>query len=65
MGVDLYFMPPGTTDEFQPLDRLVFAALKPVAKKLFHRRLLIHMAVAQDQKRCRDLPTAWEALPLG
>jgi hypothetical protein len=37
MGIVLQFIPPGLTDEFQPLDRLVFGALKATAKHLFQQ----------------------------
>jgi hypothetical protein len=38
LGIRLYFIDPGLTDEFQPLDRIVFGALKSLAKRLFQKR---------------------------
>jgi transposase len=38
LGITLYFIPPGLTDEFQPLDWIVFRVLKSHAKRLFHER---------------------------
>jgi hypothetical protein len=39
LGIKLYFVPAGCTDMFQPLDRLVFGALKATARKMFHDAL--------------------------
>jgi hypothetical protein len=38
LGITLHFISPSLTDEFQPLDRTVFGALKSHAKRLFHGR---------------------------
>jgi hypothetical protein len=37
LGVLLHFIPAGWTDEFQPLDRSVFGALKAMCRTLFAR----------------------------
>jgi hypothetical protein len=39
LGIKLYFIPTGCTDLFQPLDRLVFGALKSTAWKIFYNSL--------------------------
>jgi hypothetical protein len=38
VGVTSHYVPPGLTDEFQPLDRTVFGVLKAQAKRSFHTR---------------------------
>ena len=35
LGIELIFIPPGSTDELQPLDRKVFGVLKAYAKQLW------------------------------
>jgi hypothetical protein len=35
LGIDLLFIPPGMTDQLQPLDCSVFGALKSICRKLF------------------------------
>ena len=37
LKIKLYFIPPGMTDEFQPLDRRVFGCLKATARYLFRK----------------------------
>lgn len=37
LNIKLYFIPPGMTDEFQPLDRNVFGCLKATARYLFRK----------------------------
>jgi hypothetical protein len=64
LGIDLYFIPPGTTDEPQPLDRSVFAVLKAAAKKPFHRRYTADPYGRRTKPEAvQDLLTAWGTLP--
>lgn len=37
LNIKLYYIPPGLTDEFQPLDRRVFGCLKATARSLFRK----------------------------
>lgn len=63
LNIDLWFIPPGCTDQCQPLDRRCFGALKATARKLWreqiadepNRRLTKKDAVAQ-------MICAWEHL---
>jgi hypothetical protein len=64
LGIDLYFAPPGATDELQPLDRTAFAVLKAHAKKLFHDRNMANMGTRRTKHEAvDDLIRAWEQLP--
>jgi hypothetical protein len=63
LGIELHFIPPGWTDELQPLDRYVFGALKSVCRRLFHRH---HLLSDDGRTRKSDaicfLIEAWESL---
>jgi hypothetical protein len=37
LGIRLYFIPAGFTDELQPLDRYIFGVLKAMCRRMFHR----------------------------
>jgi hypothetical protein len=37
LGIRLYFIHAGFTDELQPLDRYVFGVLKAMCRRMFHR----------------------------
>ena len=39
LGIDLWFIPPGCTDQCQPLDRRCFGALKATARKLWREQM--------------------------
>ena len=66
LDINLWFIPPGCTDQCQPLDRRCFGALKATARKLWreqmadepHRKLTKKDAVAH-------LICAWEHLTKG
>jgi hypothetical protein len=57
----LHFIPPGLTDEFQPLDRKVFGTLKAIARRLFHEGLMSSPDKQRTKKDAvQDLVCAWE-----
>jgi hypothetical protein len=63
LSIQLHFIPPGWTDEPQPLDRYIFGALKSTWRKLFHHH---HQFYDDDRTRKPDairfLIEAWESL---
>jgi hypothetical protein len=63
LGIDLYFIPPGMTDEFQPLDRSVFGVVKSHAKRLFRGRYHDDPYAKRDKKiAVQDLIWSWHRL---
>jgi transposase len=65
LGITLCFIPPGMTDELQPLDRSVFAVLKATARRLFHERCMHAPLVKRSKEEaCQDLIAAWEHVGL-
>jgi hypothetical protein len=62
LNIRLHFIPPGMTDEFQPLDRRVFGILKSYGKMLFLRRLTTCVGRRTKQNAVQDLMAAWEHL---
>jgi hypothetical protein len=62
-GITLHFVPPGLTDEFQPLDRKVFGVLKANARALFHTRM-VNDPFANRTKidAVQDMINCWEHL---
>ena len=59
LDVLLHFIPPGATDELQPLDRRVFGVLKATARRLFRER---PTESRNKRQACADLRLAWECL---
>ena len=59
LGIRLHYVPPGATDELQPLDRRVFGALKATARRLFRER---SYETRNKREACQDLRKAWELL---
>ena len=59
LDVSLHFIPPGATDELQPLDRRVFGVLKATARRLFRER---PTESRNKRQACADLRLAWECL---
>jgi hypothetical protein len=55
LGIQLHFIPPGWTDELQPLDRYVFRALKSVCRRLFHRHHHLSDGCSDLETRCNSL----------
>jgi hypothetical protein len=63
LGIFLHFIPPGWTDELQPLDRYIFGALKSTCRRLFQR---FCMGIEGERIRIADgvqfLKEAWDRL---
>jgi hypothetical protein len=61
LGIIMKFIPPGTTDSLQPLDRAVFGTLKGIARRLFRMEatdsLCPHLTL---QLAAQFLVRAWE-----
>jgi hypothetical protein len=63
LGIDLYFIPPGMTDEFQPLDRSVFSVLKSHAKLFFRERYRLDPLEKRNKIiAVQDLIASWSKL---
>jgi hypothetical protein len=63
LGITLHFIPPGLTDEFQPLDRAVFGVLETQAKRLFHARFHLNpYERKRKQDSVADMACAWPLL---
>jgi hypothetical protein len=62
LNIRLHFIPPGMTDEFQPLDRKVFGILNAYGKMLFLRRLTEFASRRTKRHAVQDLIAAWEHL---
>jgi hypothetical protein len=63
LGITLHFIPPGLTDELQPLDRTLFGVLKSQAKRLFHERFRSNPPARRTKKDgVADMITAWGLL---
>jgi hypothetical protein len=61
LGIRLLFIPPGLTDEFQPLDRFVFGVMKANCRRMYR----VHTAaegVMTKQTAAGFLVRAWEAV---
>jgi hypothetical protein len=63
LNITLLYIPAGRTDQLQPLDRVVFGALKSEARRLFRRRTS-HDPELKRSKRdaIADLVAAWDML---
>jgi hypothetical protein len=72
LDIELIYIPPGATDDLQPLDRKVFGALKGEARRIFRewatenpeltvkRIIAAHtMCVAWDQLSQATIESAW------
>ena len=55
----LHFIPPGMTDEFQPLDRKIFGIVKAYAKRLYRMRIKKTGKISKKDA-CQDMIQAWE-----
>ena len=65
LNFKLHIIPAGMTDVYQPLDRMVFGALKSKARKYF--RLRNHRGdplKATKADACQDMCSAWESVSL-
>jgi hypothetical protein len=63
LDITLHYIPPGLTDELQPLDRSVFGALKSRAKHLFHERFRLNPFERRTKIHAvQDMVSAWSHL---
>jgi hypothetical protein len=63
LGITLHFIPPGLTDEYQPLDRAVFGVVKAQLKCLFHARFHLNPYERRTkQDAVADMVSAWSLL---
>jgi hypothetical protein len=63
LNINLLYIPPGATDRLQPLDRMVFGALKSEARRLFRRNAASNPELKRrKQDAVRDLIDAWSEL---
>ena len=61
LNINLIFIPPGLTDELQPLDRLVFGCLKSTAKRLYKQSYSQNPhQVFNKEVAVQHLIAAWE-----
>jgi transposase len=62
LRIRLHFIPPGWTDELQPLDRYVFGALKSMCRRLFQRYCQECQARLKRVDAVGFLVEAWDRL---
>jgi hypothetical protein len=63
LGIHFLFIPPGLTDEFQPLDRFVFGAMKATCRRLYALHCRSNPSCAMDRKiAAAFLIRAWEGV---
>jgi hypothetical protein len=63
LGINFLFVPPGLTDEFQPLDRFVFGALKATSRRLYALHCRSDPFCSMDKKTAAGfLIRAWEGI---
>jgi hypothetical protein len=63
LNIDLLYIPPGATDRLQPLDRMVFGALKSEARRLFRRNAASNPELKRRKRDAvKDLIEAWAGL---
>jgi hypothetical protein len=62
LNIQLHYIPPGWTDELQPLDRYVFGALKAICRRLFSRHCQELDPSVKRPDAARFVQEAWDAL---
>jgi hypothetical protein len=61
LGIHLLFIPPGLTDDLQPLDSYIFGAMKGLCRRLYHMHCeSIGGDVVTQQMATAFLLPAWE-----
>jgi hypothetical protein len=61
LNIQLHYVPAGMTDALQPLDRVVFGALKSHARRLFRARVREEPQLRRTkQEAAQDMVSAWE-----
>ena len=62
LNISLHFIPPGMTDEFQPLDRKIFGIVKAHAKKFYRKRVKNGIGNITKSGACQDMIQAWDLI---
>jgi hypothetical protein len=63
LDIELRYIQPGAIDQLQPLDRMVFGALKSASRRLFRRSGSANPELKHRQRDAvRDMIEAWERL---
>jgi hypothetical protein len=63
LGINLLFIPPGMTDELQPLDRYVFGVMKANCRQSYRRFIQANPEAVVDQQIAAGfLIRAWESV---
>jgi hypothetical protein len=63
LGINLLFIPPGLTDELQPLDRFIFGAMKATRRRLYRMHSDWNPEVVMNKEMAAAfLIRAWEAV---
>jgi hypothetical protein len=63
LNIQLIYVPPGATDDMQPLDRKVFGALKSEARRLFRQSAADNPALKICRKQAaQTMLQAWALL---
>jgi hypothetical protein len=61
LGIHLLFIPPGLTDEMQPLDRFVFGVMKAYGRRMY-RNCASSSEQTNKQVTAAFLVRAWKAV---
>jgi hypothetical protein len=63
LKIRLVYIPAGATDELQPLDKVVFGALKSEARRIFRQRVADNLGLKRSKRDAvADMITAWDWL---
>ena len=63
LNIELLYIPPGATDQLQPLDRTVFGVLKSEARRLFRIRTSHDPEIKRSKRDAvAEMITAWQML---
>jgi hypothetical protein len=63
LNTELLYIPPGSTDRLQALDRMVFGALKSASRRLFRGYASVNPELKRRKHDAvRDMMEAWEGL---
>ena len=63
LKIELIYIPPGLTDEYQPLDRRVFGVMKQVLRKLWREAYIYDSSLKFTKKKAMEfLIPAWERI---
>jgi hypothetical protein len=63
LNVELYYIPAGATDQLQPLDRVIFGALRSPARRLFRCGVETNGGLRSPKTEAvEDMTQIWEEL---